>query len=76
MPIVCDDIKDLFVGVFCNPPGTGSNTIPFSIKPQIPLGEQFLYECKSGHKTKDNLTVECTENGGWTTPPPNCTGTL
>ena len=71
-----NNIKNLFADVFCDRPGNGSNTLPFDIKPKVPMGEQLLYECKSGHKTEDNLTVECTEHGAWTAPPPNCTGRL
>ena len=72
---MCGNIKNVFVEVFCDPPGNGSNTLTVD-KPKAPLGELFSYKCKSGHKTKDNLTVECTENGAWTAPPPNCTGRL
>ena len=75
VPIMCGDINTLIAGVFCDSPGNGSNTLTVD-NFIVPLGGQFSYECKSGHKTKDNLTVECTENGAWTAPPPNCTGRL
>ena len=60
----------------CEAPTNGNNTDDIKPNQDIPFGEIFQYSCMTGYETEDSLTTECTGNGTWSCPPPNCTGSV
>ena len=64
----------MFLGPLCNAPSAGVNTEPVDSSNYIPAERVYIYSCMVGYETEDSLSTVCTDNGTWSSPPPNCTG--